>query len=211
MPDRTILAAVITAAVTGAAPEIEPPGVTRYPADAYPIVSQFGSWSAVDGGRRESPNEGVDIIARVRTPVHAAAHGTVTRVGADATRGRFVEIATTATEPAYLLIYAHLHRVDVTAGQAVRAGQPIGAVGDTGRVPRGIAYLHFELRESDSTPTNPEPLLRSRPTGRVQCVDPETGMKPPEEGGYALDRFAKARRGIRSEAPLLYPVACQRE
>ena len=183
MPHRTKLAALIAAALTGAAPEIDPPHITRYPTEAYWIVSRFGSWEAVGGGRRERPNEGVDIIARVRTPVYAAAHGVVTWVATEPERGRVVEIAATGTEPAYLLVYTHLHRIDVAPGEAVRAGQPVGTVGDTGQVPRGIAFLHFELREADGTPTNPEPLFQSRPAGGVQCVDPETAAKTPEAGG----------------------------
>jgi murein DD-endopeptidase MepM/ murein hydrolase activator NlpD len=211
MPGRTMLALMIGAALTGAAPEPERPAATRYPANAYWIVAQFGSFSRIGGGRRDDANPGVDIIARVRTPVLAAAHGRVTLAATEPRRGRVVEIATTRTDPPYTLVYSHLHAVAVAEGEAVRAGQPVGAVGDTGEVPRGIAFLHFELRAADGGPRDPEPLLRSRPEGRIQCVDPETAARPPEAGGYAPDRFAETLSGARDGAPLLYPVACTRE
>jgi murein DD-endopeptidase MepM/ murein hydrolase activator NlpD len=211
MPDQTLMAALIAAALGGAEPVLpEPPPFTRYPDEAYPIVSQFGSWKGIGGGRREAPNEGVDVIARVRTPVHAAAYGVVRRVAVERERGRVVEIETTGTQPDYVMVYTHLHAATVAPGQPVRAGEPIGAVGDTGQVPRGIAFLHFELRRTDGRAVNPEPLFRSRPEGRVQCVDPERASKHPDAGGYALDRFRTTRSGAREGAPLLYPVACWR-
>jgi murein DD-endopeptidase MepM/ murein hydrolase activator NlpD len=210
MPGRILLAALLAAAVTGDVPEPEPPPYTRYPAHAFPIISQFGAFNRIDGGRRAAPNPGVDIIARVRTPVYAAAHGTVTLAATEPERGRVVEIATSHTEPAYTLIYTHLHTLAVAEGAPVRAGAPVGQVGDTGQVPRGIAFLHFELRLTDGGPVNPEPLFRARPEGRVECVAPERAAKPPEAGGYAWDRFAETRRGARAGAPLLYPVACVR-
>jgi murein DD-endopeptidase MepM/ murein hydrolase activator NlpD len=213
MPYRSLLAALMLAAVTGPAteaPESEPPRITRYPAEAWRITSQFGSSEAIGGGRREKRNEGVDIIARVRTPVYAAAHGVVTLVATEAERGRVVEISLTGADRAYRMVYSHLYSVAVAEDDAVRAGQPVGAVGDTGRVPRGIAFLHFEFRREDGRPVNPELLLRSPPDGMIECVDPERAAQPPEAGGYAPDRFAEILQGYRNGAPLLYPVACTR-
>ncbi len=77
-------------------------------------------------------------------------------------------------------------------------------------MPRGIAFLHFELLTAGRA-VNPEPLFRSRPDGEIQCVDPERAARPPEAGGYAPHRLAEALRGTRLGAPLLYPVACIRE
>jgi murein DD-endopeptidase MepM/ murein hydrolase activator NlpD len=41
-------------------------------------------------------------------------------------------------------VYGHLQRVDVTEGQYVESGEPIGLVGETGRVTG--PHLHFEVR-----------------------------------------------------------------
>jgi murein DD-endopeptidase MepM/ murein hydrolase activator NlpD len=134
MPDQTLMAALIAAALGGAEPELPaPPPFTRYPDEAYPIVSQFGSWKGIGGGRRGAPNEGVDIIARVRTPVHAAAYGVVRRVAVERERGRVVEIETTGTQPDYVMIYTHLHASTVVPCPASAPMRQIGHI-EQGRV-----------------------------------------------------------------------------
>jgi len=213
-PNRKLIAFAAAMAFASVAPAVtwQAPEATRYPEHAYRIVSPFGSYIGIGGGRRERPNDGVDIIARVRTPVYAAEHGEVRRVAIETRRGRVIEITTTRTTRPYTLVYTHLHGAEVEPGGTVRAGQRIGSVGDTGQVPRGIAYLHFEvLAPGDGKPLDPESFLRSRPSGAIQCVDPEIAMKDPEAGGYGFDRFAEIRSGARAGAPLLYPVACLRE
>ncbi|MFQ5566086.1 MAG: M23 family metallopeptidase [Paracoccaceae bacterium] len=211
MPGRTIIAFAIAVALSGDSFAVMRPVpiATVYPDHAYPIVSQFGSWIGLAGLTRDTPNNGVDIIARVRTPVHAAEHGRVRRVLIDAKRGKVVEIVTTQTDQPYTLFYTHLHATEVEAGEHVKAGEIIGSVGDTGLVPRGIAYLHFGVFAPDShTLLDPEPFLRSRPTGAIECVDPEIVGNDPGDGGYGLERFKRIRDGAQDGAPFLYPVAC---
>ena len=188
-----------------AAPPI--PERTLYPPEAWPIVSAFGSVDAVGGGRRESPNPGVDIIAIVRTPVLAAEHGEVTLAAVEPGRGKVVELRTTATGRPLTLAYSHLHAISVASGETVAAGQPVGSVGDTGRVPRGIGHLHFEVRAAGGiVALDPEPFLRARPDGRIECVDDARAAA----GGYPPGRFRAIRAGMRDGAPFLYPVACTR-
>lgn len=196
------LAAALAAPLAAAGPER-----TLYPPEAWPISSRFGSMEAVGGGPRAFPNPGVDIISIVRTPVFAAEHARVTLAGIEARRGKVVELRTTATGGALTLAYAHLHAIEVGLGETVAAGQRIGTVGDTGQVPRGIGHLSFEVRASDGlTPLDPEPFLRGRPAGRVECVEPARAAA----GGYPPGRFQAVRSGAREGAPFLYPVACTR-
>ena len=211
MPGRTIIATAIAVALSGdpSAPMRPAPNVPVYPDSAYRIVSPFGSWIGLAGLRRDTANDGVDIIARVRTPVYAAEHGRVHRVYIDANRGKVIEIATTQTGDSYTLLYAHLHSIEVEVGDHVTAGEIIGSVGDTGLVPRGIAHLHFEvLAPGGRTPIDPGPFLRSRPTGAIECVDPDRAGNDPADGGYGFERFNKIRNGDQGGAPFLYPVAC---
>jgi len=211
MPGRTIIALAIAVALSGdPSAVVRPaPGVTTYPEHAYRIVSPFGSWTGLAGLRRDRPNDGIDIIARVRTPVYAAEHGRIHRVYIEADRGKVVEMTTTQTGGSYTLLYAHLHSIEVEAGDTVTAGQIIGSVGDTGSVPRGIAHLHFEvLAPGGRKPIDPGPFLRSRPTGAVECVDPEIAGNDPADGGYGFERFNRIRDGEQDGAPFLYPVAC---
>lgn len=187
------------------------PQRTLYPPNAWPIVSAFGSFDAVGGGFRRTPNPGVAIIALVRTPVFAAEHAEVTLTGIEARRGKVVELRTTQTEQSYTLTYAHLHAIDVTLGETVAAGQRIGTVGDTGQVARGIGHLHFEVGTSDGLSLlDPEPFLRARKTGEIECVDPARVMDQSASDGYHLDRFEAIKRGELDGAPFLYPVACTR-
>ena len=52
----------------------------------------------------------------------------------------------------YVTLYQHLSRQDVKQGNNVKAGQQIGAVGDTG-ISKG-SHLHFEVHEN-GTPVDP--------------------------------------------------------
>jgi murein DD-endopeptidase MepM/ murein hydrolase activator NlpD len=90
---------------------------------------------------RASLHEGVDLSAPRGAPVRATAAGTVSFVGWNGEYGNMVEIdhgLGLATR------YAHLTRALVRPGQTVTLHQPIGLVGDSGRV-TGV-HLHYEVR-----------------------------------------------------------------
>ncbi|MBY0278108.1 peptidoglycan DD-metalloendopeptidase family protein [Candidatus Binatia bacterium] len=96
---------------------------------------------------------GLDLAAPRGTPVRAAADGTVEFSGRRGDAGNLVEIAHpdgTRTR------YAHLDGTQVRAGDTVRAGQVLGAVGSTGRSTG--PHLHFAV-ERAGRPIDPEPLL----------------------------------------------------
>lgn len=184
---------------------------TLYPPNAWPIVSTFGSLDAIGGGVRPAPNPGVDIIALVRTPVFAAEHAEVTLTGIEARRGKVIELRTTRTGRSYTLTYAHLHAIEVRLGESVSAGQRIGTLGDTGQVARGIGHLHFEVGASDGlSRLDPEPFMRTRRTGEVECVDLARVMGQSASDGYPVNRFEAIKSGELEGAPFLYPVACTR-
>ena len=56
--------------------------------------------------------------------------------------------------------FLHLSRIDVAVGQAVRQGQPLGAIGMTGRATG--PHLHWGLRWRDAR-IDPEPLVGPTP------------------------------------------------
>src|SRR5215831_20276776 len=86
-------------------------------------------------------HRGVDIKAPRGTPVHAAAAGTVAFSGRQSSYGRVIKI----DHPNGLrTIYAHNSSNFVTVGERVKAGEVIGAVGQTGRATTN--HLHFEVR-----------------------------------------------------------------
>ena len=84
---------------------------------------------------------GVDLAARLGTPVHAAAGGTVS-VGFDPQgAGLYVAISSGSH---IRVLYCHLSKTAVKAGELLVAGQVVGTVGATGLATG--AHVHFEVQ-----------------------------------------------------------------
>lgn len=100
---------------------------------------------------------GIDFGGEKSTPVYAASDGTVTRNEFDYEHGYTVEIS---HEGGYLTRYANLSGDGtVRVGQKVRAGEIIGAMGDSGIWEAHLpCHLHFELEENGE-PINPQDYL----------------------------------------------------
>jgi hypothetical protein len=153
-PQPTLAARILPHPAARPAP---PPALIafRTPAPGYPVISPFGlrrlPWE--EAGRLHA---GVDIAAPAGLPVLAAADGVVTRMATDPGYGRFVEVAHAA---GLLTRYGHLARYapQVRPGAAVKAGQPLGAMGSTGSSTG--SHLHFEIRDARDRPLNPELFL----------------------------------------------------
>lgn len=94
------------------------------------ISGVYGSQRILNGEPRW-PHYGVDIAAPVGTPVVAPADALVTLVHND----MYFSGGTIILDHGHGLTSAmlHLSRIDVKAGQRVRQGQLIGAIGQTGR------------------------------------------------------------------------------
>lgn len=94
------------------------------------ISGVFGSQRILNGEPR-APHSGVDVAAPVGAPVRSAAAGTVTLAHDDL---YFTGMTVMVDHGLGLqTVYAHLSRIDVSEGESVTAGQPIGAVGASGR------------------------------------------------------------------------------
>lgn len=102
-------------------------------------------------GYREHPVEGeerfhygIDIAADTGTAIGCFADGTVTAVGDSSSYGKYLIVS---HDGGFSTLYAHCSRITASSGQAVREGQTIAEVGETG-VATG-PHLHFELHQGD--------------------------------------------------------------
>ena len=115
----------------------------------------FGSRRIINGQPR-APHTGVDYAADPGAPVLAANSGRVALVAEYFFPGRLVIL-----DHGFGLftLYFHLERVDVREGEPIERGQPIGAVGASGRATG--PHLHFgaHLRQARIDPS----LLLSLP------------------------------------------------
>lgn len=99
------------------------------------VTSRFGD------RRPTGRHAGVDWAVPTGTPVAAARAGRVTFAGAAGSYGLRVDID---HGEGVVTRYAHLSRLGVGVTDLVRAGQTIGASGNTGR--SSGPHLHFEVR-----------------------------------------------------------------
>jgi murein DD-endopeptidase MepM/ murein hydrolase activator NlpD len=148
------------------------------------ILSGFGDWLGAEGYVRiNGRHGGLDVAGRFGTPVLAAAGGRV-RVARDNADSCGLTIVLQHDVDAYRTIYCHLSAVSVTRGDAVRRGQPIGAIGMSGRRPwPRYEHVHLELR-------NGMPGVREDPLTKT------------------VGRFDATRTYPADRLLLAYPVAC---
>jgi murein DD-endopeptidase MepM/ murein hydrolase activator NlpD len=113
------------------------------------------SWgSARSGGRH---HEGIDIFARRNTPVVSATDGIVSRVGWNNLGGRTVMVMGPG---GYHHYYAHLERyADKNVGDAVKRGEVVGYVGDSGNAKGTPTHLHYGIYKFGGGAIDPYPFL----------------------------------------------------
>jgi murein DD-endopeptidase MepM/ murein hydrolase activator NlpD len=116
------------------------------------LLSPFGKRSDPFSDEGEF-HKGVDISSVTGTPVHVTADGIVLRTEVESGYGKLIVVDHGGGFTTY---YAHLSRFFVHPGQTVRRGEPIGAVGSTGRVT--APHLHYEVRMAGA-PVNPARFL----------------------------------------------------
>jgi murein DD-endopeptidase MepM/ murein hydrolase activator NlpD len=83
----------------------------------------------------------MDFSAPIGTPVYATGDGTVTHASWESAYGNLIEINHGYN---YTTRYAHLSQIEVKPGQAVKRGDLIGKVGNTGKSTG--PHLHYEVR-----------------------------------------------------------------
>ena len=121
------------------------------------ISGRFGA-QRIYAGQPGAPHGGVDIAAKGGTPVLAPADGVIVLATASpfSLEGNLVMIDHgMGLNSAFL----HLSRIDVRNGDTVRQGQPVGAVGMTGRATG--PHLHWGMKWQDER-IDPAMLIAAR-------------------------------------------------
>lgn len=107
------------------------------------ISSAFGFRDhPVEG--QERFHYGIDVACEKGEIIRAFADGTVTAVAESTELGKYVELT---HADGYTTLYAHCSRINASAGQTVKMGDPIAEAGDTGDA-TGY-HLHFELHHNN--------------------------------------------------------------
>jgi murein DD-endopeptidase MepM/ murein hydrolase activator NlpD len=101
----------------------------------FPVIGKLTSGY----GWREDPvkpvpgekrfHRGVDFIGKTGDPIKAAMKGTVLHIDNDRNLGNFIILK---HDDGYQTLYAHLSAFSVKVGEAVKQGQEIGKIGNTG-------------------------------------------------------------------------------
>lgn len=104
--------------------------------DWNPQTFWFEPWG------RSGVHKGIDIFAKLGTPVRATSYGVVLFRGEIQQGGKVVLVLGPKWRLHY---YAHLHSIDVYPGQPLLTGSLLGSVGDTGNARGKPAHLHYSL------------------------------------------------------------------
>jgi hypothetical protein len=119
------------------------------------LSARFGVRRVLNGEPR-SPHSGLDVAVGTGQTVRAASSGTVLAVEDFYFTGGTVVVD---HGQGVLTLYAHLSRIDVTPGQALKKGEPLGASGVSGRATG--PHLHWVVVVGGSS-VDPELFLPRR-------------------------------------------------
>ena len=106
-----------------------------------PVTGIISSRYGVSSSIRSSTHTGLDIATSTGTPISVVADGTVISAQYTGAYGNLVKVSHGNGVETW---YAHTSKMYVTAGQEVKAGDVIAAVGSTGNSTG--PHLHFEIR-----------------------------------------------------------------
>lgn len=153
------------------APPAVPPGMLAVPVAGVRRDQIADSWNDARGGGTRG-HHGTDIMAPAGASVVAAAPGRIEKLFQSNLGGTTLYVR--SADGAWTYYYAHLaaYAPGVHEGQVVKAGDPLGFVGDTGDAGAGNYHLHFGItrmapgqRWWEGENVNPYPLLAGKGAG----------------------------------------------
>jgi murein DD-endopeptidase MepM/ murein hydrolase activator NlpD len=110
------------------------------------ITGHYGTLSEYRRKNGMQPHSGTDWAMKAGTPIPAIANGTVVGIFESKILGHvLVQRVMDKNKKVWFIGYCHLHKKPTLAeGTRVKAGEPIGLVGNTGSASTG-AHLHATL------------------------------------------------------------------
>lgn len=184
----------------------------NWPENAPPLASDFHSMKGVNGKRRSTAHQGIDLSGPNGFPVLAAADGAVLETETDSCWGPTIVIDHGVGKDGKPLIaaYGHLGRMLVRAGDKVRRGQVIARLGDNQndfKCIYGVRHLHFQLGRQHRSGD------KGTWWGHVRyLVDGETGVDPHQYWADGPNRATCFSSGRAYPAgTLTLPASCARE
>ncbi len=134
--------------------------------DSGPVLPLIGkpdfgtAENAFGAARSGHTHEGQDILAPAGTPLVAATDGVIAETGSDGSQGNYLYLYDRRRDRTY--VYMHLIAPAIVgAGDEVKAGERLGAVGCTGSC--WGDHLHFEVRDGrgiGGAAHDPLPMLK---------------------------------------------------
>ncbi len=194
-----------------AAPELPPTPPENWPVRliSFPVagpITYYDDWGACRGGA-DCPRRhiGNDLIGRRLQPLLAATDGIVSHLVLDHPTAGWGLVITDAEGWDYR--YYHVNNdtpgtddgadppawrlaAGIAEGVAVKAGQVVAYLGDSGNSELSVPHLHFEIHRPDGSPIDPYLSLRfSEWSARCSVAAPgvakESAMMPPVNAAMA--------------------------
>lgn len=160
----------------------------------YRVTSKYGTRADPFTGET-SNHKGIDLVGDGDKVIRAVSDGVVvqSRIVTDTSNAtwQWGEYIAIRDEDGYIAYYAHLSQRYVESGASVKAGEPIGYEGSTGRSTG--SHLHFEVRIG-SRNTDPMAYIKGAATVPDGSVDAPAGIEA------VYDPF------VRPETPPAAPV-----
>ncbi len=156
--------------------------LTVNPNPILPNAAERGIWACASFGYDpwlKQDHAGLDFAAAAGDEIAAIADGFVIHAGE---KGDFGQCVMLDHGNGILSVYAHCSALFVTAGETVKAGTIVAAVGSTGYSTG--PHLHFEIRQND-VPIDPTPYLNGEaeiiPDLSVLSYEPRTFEVLPDQ------------------------------
>jgi murein DD-endopeptidase MepM/ murein hydrolase activator NlpD len=152
------------------------------PSLGFPVTGSKARIGSFWGDNRDAglrSHEGIDIFAPKLTPALAATDGYITRVAEGGIGGKTVWLRPSGQD--INLYYAHLDQQLVEEGQAIKKGDTLGLIGNTGNAKFTPPHLHFGIYTFNGA-VDPLPFVNKRvktaPAFKAKTLTARLQFKP---------------------------------